>query len=127
MIYTDEYGNQEELAPYTLALSEKFTEAAKLKNDREGIAKKYDALRAAISQDYLDTVLNTNKIEEMDIVRLVDTFNRVKMAYEEPMTSGLIESAMKTLDEIMPMLEKVERITANSSAKPTRQQFTRIK
>lgn len=127
MEYRDELGNVFELPAYTLELSNRLTDASKAPNNKVGLLERYDFLTELFPADYLDEVLGSNDIKEMDILELSKLFNSVYAAYMTPMLESQFQALSSTLNEVMPMLDKLERIQANGGGKPNRQGFNRIK
>lgn len=127
-IYRDSYGNEIELPKYTIALKEKFEKLSEIEAvSKETLKARYELMKSILSPDYVSEVLDGTTFDEIDVIELDKLFFGVKNAYEVPLQKDQLDSAISQLEEIMPLLEKYERIVANSGSKPTRQGFTRIK
>lgn len=127
MIYTDDYGNNVELPTLTLALNEKLNEAAKGGNEEKAQRLRYELLKEILGEEYTAEALNGSNVNEIDLIRLSKVFSEVQMAYTLPIIEDSVKPALKMLEDVLPMIEKMERIQANGGGKPNRQGFSRVK
>lgn len=126
MIYKDKFGNELELPAYTLDLEEKFSKAD-TGNTRETAQKKYELLKSIVDNDYLKDFLGGDTLETIDITELNVLFITIKESYELPAINAQLEFAQKTMETVLPMLDKIERMKANGGFKPNRQGFRNVK
>lgn len=125
MQFIDNYGNEVELPTLTVAINDALNKASKGQNDTAGFNARYEFLKSILSADYLKEVLGGSNINEIDLMALSTLFSQVQLTYTEPMIEQSLKPALKMLEEVAPMLEKMNVIQSNTNN--SRQVFNRVK
>lgn len=106
MIYTDERGVSFELPKMTLALEEKYKAVKDCTDTRERVQMQLDLMTDALGTDYVREVCGGTTADTVDIASLNVLFTSVRFAY----SLGDLACIVNTLNEVMPTLEKFERV-----------------
>lgn len=114
-------GIEIELPPYTQGLDESFKNAL---NGKDGVKKKYDVLQLVIPGDILFDYFATDRISEIDLVKLETLFMGVYSTYQAPIIESNLKMASDAISEFLPLMEKFEALTKSSNE---RQGFRRVK
>lgn len=121
--YTAPDGEQFELPKLTIALQEEMENAPKGSNTKEQVKGIMAFLKKVLPEEYVTEALESDKVEEVDLVALRNLYDGVDGAYSAALTSAQMERIEAQMSAAMPVLENMGKLSDIQA----RQGFRRIK
>lgn len=101
-----------ELPKLTMALSEMSDEVERAEGTRERFSRMYDFLREVVDADALETILDGDSLDGIDLVALGVTFSGVIDAYTAPLVEEQKRQLNSQLAAARPALDAMGKLQA---------------
>lgn len=101
-----------ELPKLTMALSEMSDEVERAEGTRERFSRMYDFLREVVDADALETILDGDSLDGIDLVALGVTFSGVIDAYAAPLVEEQKRQLNSQLAAARPALDAMGKLQA---------------
>lgn len=122
MIYDDGMATRAKLPKLTLALQERYEAARTEKDARKAAGLKLALMVEALGAGYVSERCGSCEVNDVDLSELNAMFLDVSMAYG---MNGMRE-VEAVLADLMPIVEKMERLNAITGKAQGRQGFSRV-